>query len=146
MGEDLNALAPLFGKATESDSEPPRCDVLIVYARIDPSGKIAHSSLGLREMARDSGAKVVVVATENSGAAYIAAATRKAYGSTNLVMTLGRKGKSFSVFLGRLFNKMFAGETMPVAWVELAPQIPGEEHADAPEAIFAAELGQVTFR
>jgi hypothetical protein len=67
MGEDLNALAPLFGKATESDSEPPRCDVLIVYARIDPSGKIAHSSLGLREMARDSGAKVVV-ATETSSA------------------------------------------------------------------------------
>ena len=146
IAEDLKTFTPLFGKAQESTKGPPKCDVLLIYARIEESGKVARSDRGLRELIRDSGATVVVVASENSGDAYIAAGAQKGYGRANLVMTMARKEKRFTAFFGRLFRMMFDGQTMPVAWVQLAPQIPNAEHSDTPETIFAAEAGQVTFR
>jgi hypothetical protein len=144
--EDLRALTPLFGKATQSTSAPPACDVLFIYARVQSSGVVEGSQSGLREIIRDSGALVVVVATENKLEAYIAGARKKLYGNANLVMTFERRGARFPAFFARLFKMMFDGETMPIAWVKLVPQIPGAEHEDAPGTIFAAEAGQVTFR
>jgi hypothetical protein len=146
IGEDLEALTPLFGKAAQSTVGAPACDVLFVYARVQDSGVVDGSKGGLREIIRDSGAKIVVVATENTADAYIAGALKKPYGSANLVMTLERRGTRFPTFFARLFKMMFAGETMPVAWVKLAPQIPGVDHEDTPGTIFAAEAGQVTFK
>jgi hypothetical protein len=73
-----------------------------------------------------------------------AAAEQKGYGHANLVMTLDRKGGAFPGFFRRLFSAMFEGASMPVAWARLAPQH-APAHADAPETIFAAERGQVTF-
>jgi len=145
IGEDLKALTPLFGRATQSTVGPPACDVLFIYARVKDSGVVDGSKSSLREIIRDSGAKVVVVATENTANAYIAGARKRPYGSANLVMTLERRGTRFPAFFARLFKMMFDGETMPVAWVKLAPQIPGAEHEEAPGTIFAAEAGQVTF-
>ncbi len=146
IAEDLAVLTPLFGKAAQSTVAPPACDVLFIYARVLDSGAVDGSKVGLREIIRDSGATIVVVATENSGDGYIAGAPPKPYGSANLVMTLARRGPRFSSYFERLFKMMFAGETMPVAWVTLSPQVPHAEHADTPEAIFAAEAGQVTFK
>jgi hypothetical protein len=40
---------------------------------------------------------------------------------------------------------MFAGQSMPMAWVELAPQIPGTTHDNCPETIFAAKISHVAF-
>jgi hypothetical protein len=146
VAEDLKALAPLFGKAVEArNGAPPRCDVLLVYARLTDAGKVEHSELGIREIVRDSGATVAIVASANTADAYIAGTPRTGYGRANLVMTLDRKGKSFPSFFASLFKMMFAGTTMPVAWVQLTPQGPGQVHADAPETIFAAEAGQVAF-
>jgi hypothetical protein len=146
IGEDQKAFPPLFGKPLESTKGPPKCDVLLLYAHLDESGKVSRSALGLREIIRDSGAIVVIVASENTGDSYIAGAPRKGYGRANLVMTMSRRGKAFPLFFGRLFKAMFEGETMPIAWVHLAPQVPDAEHPDAPDTIFAAEAGQVTFR
>jgi hypothetical protein len=146
IAEDLKALTPIFGKAAQSTDTSPACDVLFIYARIKNSGAVDGSKGGLREIVRDSGASVVVVAIENSVDAYIAGAPKKPYGSTNLVMTLERRGTRFPMFFARLFKMMFAGETMPVAWAKLAPQIPGAEQEDTPGTIFAAEAGQVTFK
>ena len=56
----------------------------------------------------------------------------------NLVMTIKRKGPNFPGFLEKLVSKMANGETMPVAWNELCPQIPSSNHPDAPESIFFA--------
>jgi len=146
VAADLKALTPLFGKAVQSTKETPACDVLFLYARVFDSGVVDGSDGGIREIIRDSGATVVVVATENSGDAYIAGAPNRPYGKANLVMTLQRNGKSFQTFFCRLFKMMFSGETMPVAWVKLAPQIPGHERTDTPGTIFAAEAGQVSFK
>ena len=144
--DDLKALTPLFGKSTQSTAAPPACDVLFVYARVQDSGVVDGSKSGLREIIRDSGAKIVVVATENTPDGYIAGAPNKPYGKANLVMTLERRGNRFASFYVRLFKMMFAGDTMPVAWVKLAPQVPGAKHEDTPGSIFAAEAGQITFK
>jgi hypothetical protein len=146
VARDLKALTPLFGKAVQSTDVAPACDVLFIYARVLDSGVVDGSNAGLREIIRDSGAAVVVVASENSTDAYIAGTPRSGYGRANLVMTLERNGGKFASFFVRLFKMMFSGDTMPVAWVKLAPQTPEAGHADTPGTIFAAEAGQVTFR
>jgi len=143
---DTAALAPVLGVAERSATVPPKCSVLFLYCDIEPSGRIKNSSEGLRELIRASGATVVVVASENSADAYIAAGKKRPYGRANLVMTLSRRDGVFTRFFARLFESMRNGVPMPVAWVKLAPQIPGAPHAECPETIFACEAGQVSFR
>lgn len=145
MAEDKEALIPVFDSVLESQREVPHCDVLLIYCDLQANGRIHNSSEGLREIIRDSGASVVVVASENEGEGYIAAAQHKDYGLANLVMTVERNGKCFPRFFHDLFAQMKRGVTMPVAWVTLAPQIPGRVQEDCPVTIFACELGQVAF-
>jgi len=61
----------------------------------------------------------------------------------NLVMTLKRNGPNFPSFLQKMLSRMAYGETMPVAWNDICPQIPRSEHKDAPESIFFAGRGGV---
>src|SRR5207249_1654505 len=142
---DLRLVGSLFASTRRSEEIPPQCDVLLVYCEIEMSGKVKGSTRSLRELIRDSGAAVVVVAMNHHVDAYIAAAPKVPFGHANLVMTLDRKGTALPTFLARLFQMMNVGISMPVAWNELAPQIPGMDHADAPETIFACERGQITF-
>ncbi len=125
--------------------EPPTCNVLFLYCHIEANGRIRGYRQGLREIIRDSGADVVVVATANASDNYIAASQRKGFGHANIVMILDRKGDAFTTFFQKLFADMSRGVAMPVAWVKLAPQIPGMEQADVPDAIFACEAGQIAF-
>jgi hypothetical protein len=141
--DDRKALSPLFGQVVESRTTPPVCDVLLIYGDIDEKGRVRNSKLGLREIIRDSRAKIVVVASENPGSHYIAAGKRTGYGLANLVMTLNRKGAALPSFLVRLFSAMQQGVPMPRAWVALAPQVKDPPHADLPETIFACELGKI---
>ncbi|WP_420128776.1 hypothetical protein [Longimicrobium sp.] len=143
--EDRTALGPLFNSVVESDGAPPTCDVLLLYCEIETGGKVGGSPLSLRQIIRDAGARVVIVAAENDPERYMEAAQPAGYGAANLVMALERKGDAFPAFFGKLFGLMFRGVSMPVAWAQLAPQIPGHEHAGLPESIFACELGQITF-
>src|SRR5262245_26513622 len=137
VAADRAALAPLFRVVSESTGQPPRCNLLLLYCAIENDGRIAGRSLGLREIIRDSGAPIVVVAMPNSGESYNAAAKGKSYGRANLVMTLDRKGDAFGRFFQRLFAEMKQGTSMPIAWVKLAPQAPGIAHTDCPDTIFA---------
>lgn len=146
LAEDKSALASMFSAIQESWSTPPPCDVLFIYCDVGSDGRISGTTAGLRDIIRDSGARVVVVASENSGESYIASAKKTGYGHANLVLTLDRRGAVFSTFFSRLFAQMMKGTSMPMAWVKLAPQIPGHDHADCPEAIFSAEAGQIAFK
>ena len=146
LSEDKTGIAPLFAQCIESNTGAPRCNVLFLYCQIEEDGKLRGSNFGLRELIRDSGALVVVVATNNPGAHYRAAAKKTGYGFANLVMTLDRKGPSFQKFFQNLFGLMKRGKSMPMAWVKLAPQIPGESHTDCPDSIFSCEAGHVRFR
>ena len=145
VAQDLTVISPLFGTTRKSDGAPPTCDVLLLYCEIAPNGVVKGADRGLRELIRDAGASVVVVAMNHPVDAYIAAAPRVPFGRANLVMTLDRKGTALPTFLARLFERMNAGTSMPVAWNELAPQILGVSHGDAPETIFACERGQLAF-
>lgn len=143
--EDAEALRPIIGQPDQTSEGVPACDILFLYCDIELNGKIQNSTDGLREIIRDSGAVIVVVASENHGESYIAAGKDKGYGKANLVMTLERNGNVFPTFFRKLFSEMKNGVSMPVAWVKLAPQIPGQDHLDCPGTIFSCEAGQVTF-
>ena len=146
VADDTAALTPVLGRPIDSGSTPPQCDVLLMYCDISADGRVQGSDSGLRELIRDSGASVVVVASENASEAYVAAARNKGYGRANLVMTLQRRGDAFPAFFVRLFSEMKAGVSMPAAWSKLASQVPGREHTDCPATIFACERGQMAFR
>ena len=134
-----------FLSIDRSTSLPPKCDFLLIYAKFADSGAIEGAALSLREIIRDSEATVVVVATENGPDAYIAAAANVGYGQANLVMTIERNDSAFGLFFDKLLTAMLSGETMPIAWNRLAPQIPGLEHEQVPGTIFACERGQIAF-
>jgi hypothetical protein len=142
---DRTAVSPFFSAVVESAGTAPSCDVLLVYCDIDEEGKVVGTTLGLREIVRDAGAKVVVVASENTGANCVKAVKPAGYGKANLVLTLNRKGEAFAAFYQRLFEQMSNGIPMPVAWVKLAPQIPRLDHPDCPDGVFMCEIGQVVF-
>jgi hypothetical protein len=142
---DVQILAPYFSEVRQSVEAPPRCDVLLLYGDLDSTGAIKGSTRRLREVIRDAGAAVVIVATEHPVENYIAGAPQTGFGQANLVMTLGRKGPVLAEFLARLFAQMKQGVTMPVAWNSLAPPIPGVEQKEVPETVFACERGPVAF-
>jgi hypothetical protein len=60
-------------------------------------------------------------------------------------MCIDRRGDKFAQFFHDLFTAMFDGTSMPVAWVKIAPQIPGATHTNTPESIMSAEVGQIVF-
>jgi hypothetical protein len=142
---DVVFLQSMFTNVRTVNLVKPKCDVLFFYATLTVDGGIIGTSRGLRDIIRDSGAKVVVVASPNPVGHYIKAGRLQPYGRANLVMTLDRKGDAFVHFFTALFLRMKRGVSMPVAWVELNPQVPAPKESDRPETIFACEIGPVTF-
>lgn len=145
VASDSAFLAAIFGQVRTADFARLECDVLFLYAKLEADGAVVGSSLGLREIVRDSGAKVVVFGSANPRKPYVLAGKLKPYGRANLIMTLDRRGEAFERFFTALFSKMKAGTSMPIAWVQLSPQAPGSEQPDRPEAIFACEIGALVF-
>lgn len=142
---DWAALAPLFADYRKSVSIAPACQVLFIYCAIDAEGRIVGRSETIRDLAKTAGAYVVVIASENPSEHYIKAVNGTNDWHANIVLTIGRNGERFARFYERLFEKMFTGKSMLMAWVELAPQTPGHEHHDTPEGIMLAEAGHVVF-
>jgi hypothetical protein len=146
LADDEAALAPLFSSSEKSETTPPRCDVLMIYARVDADGRITGSLDTLREIIRQSEASIAVISSENEGKNYIAAARAKGLARANLVMTIRRKGNASPQFLAQVFRRMSRGQSMPLAWVELAPQNPTAVHQNCPESVFSAEVGHIVFK
>ena len=143
--DDLEEVAQYFNEVRHEDNVPPLCDVLLLYCEINSSGAINGSSQSLREVIRDAGAAVVVVATNNEAKNYQACLERAPFGRANLVMTIDRCESLFAGFLGKLFAQMERGVPMPIAWNNLAPQYPGADHNELPATICALERGQIAF-
>ena len=141
---DQRVLSPLFRVLKTSEDLPPRCDVLFLYCTINLEGPI--STPAIRELIKSAGACVAVIASENSPDAYIKSVGRRTDWFANIAMIVNRKDDKFALFFYRLFAEMFKGRSMLMAWAELAPQIPGTTHADAPDSIMAAEAGHITFQ
>jgi hypothetical protein len=145
LQEDRNAIRPFFYEARESQDATPKCDVLLIYATVLADGSTLGAPSTLRQIISDSGAKIVILATDNSMDGYKAALKNEG-GKANIVLTLDRKGWRFSHFVEQLFSQMQKGLSMPVVWVRLAPQNPNDPHQDCPATLFLCELGQVAFR
>lgn len=123
-------------------------DVLHLLSDVTANGTIRDSSGGeitgtsLIERCCDQNVKLLWAATDNPSEYYIRGFRARGK-RLNLVMTLKRKGSNFPNFLEGLLSRMSLGDTMPVAWNDLCPQIPRAEHPNAPESIFFAGRGGV---
>jgi len=123
-------------------------DIVHLFVEVKANGTI-HDASGYEFLENLSQAetKLVLFASDNSGDSYIAfypKANAKNIKPMNAVMTLDRKGDLFPKFFKSLFSFMASGDTMPQAWVKLAPQNPNIEH-NTPETIFSAGFGAVKF-
>jgi hypothetical protein len=63
----------------------------------------------------------------------------------NLVFVMQRKGVAFRRFFRCLFEDMFDGETMAMAWVKLAPWVL-HRPSDLPHSVALMGVPQVAFR
>jgi hypothetical protein len=141
---DQRVLSPLFNVLKTSEDLPPRCDILFLYCTIDVETPVSKPVI--RELIKNAGAHVAVIALENSSDAYIKSVGRRTDWFANIVMVVNRKDDKFALFFYRLFAEMFKGRSMLMVWAELAPQIPGSAHSDVPDSIMAAEAGHITFQ
>ena len=64
--------------------------------------------------------------------------------AANVVITLSRNGEHFGRFFRELFGQMFAGTSMPMAFVDIAPQGPVQPK-DIPGTIALMEAGHIAF-
>src|SRR5215469_15255657 len=67
---DAAFLKSLFGDVRDLKSPATQSDILFIYAEVTSEGRLLGSSQSLREIIRDSGAKIVVVAYPNPSAHY----------------------------------------------------------------------------
>ncbi len=144
--QDKAAFGPIFQALEVSDTATPQCDVPLIYAQAGSDGRIIGSEDGLRGLIRKASAVIAILASPNEPNHLIAAGKPTGYGQANLVLTMNRKGPAFARFFSELFGKMYRGTTMPMAWVELAPQNPRDRHENCPETIFLAEVSHIVFQ
>jgi hypothetical protein len=122
-------------------------DIVHIYTNVAADGCIGASGVTgteLIERAASAGTKLLWIANGNDPAGYIKN-FKPNRNRLNLVMTIDRLGNKFPDFLRELFGEMMAGTSMPVAWSRIAPQIPGQDHLEAPATIFVNGLGQTRF-
>lgn len=143
---DRRTLSPLFKSSHVSSDVAQKCQVLFIYCTVDANGSIEGSSSRIRTLIKDAGAYIAVVASENAPDSYMKALGIRNDWSANIALVVDRKGDKFCTFFTELFKAMFQGNSMLMAWVKLAPQIPGRDHPDAPSTIMAAEAGHLTFK
>lgn len=145
MEADARMLAPLFSRVEKGTQSAPRCEVLFIYCDLDAAGKVTGSAQGIRDLIKSAGAYVAVVASENPPESYIQGTKVRNDWGANIAMVLDRKSDKLALFFRRLFEAMFGGKSMLLAWVALAPQASGHEDPDAPGMIMAAEAGHIVF-
>jgi hypothetical protein len=149
--QDQAEIGALFqGRVQKATAAAPRCDVLFLYCELDATGKIIGQPSSLMDVIRASGAQIAVVASAVRPEIVTSSGFGKSLDlgggpTTNLVIVLDRKEAAFGRFFRSLFQDMWAGVPMPMAWVKLAPQAP-QQPPDIPGTICIMGAGPVTFR
>ena len=136
---DRDAIRWAFYSVTESISETPQCDVLLIYVAVCMNGALRGTDSTLRQIIYESGAKIVVVANENDPAHYILSLKQAGNGHANIVLTIDRRGWIFASFLNRLFEIMAKGISMPVHGFALHRSDPGKIIPTAHQPFFSAK-------
>ena len=145
VGEDMRTLLLLFDRVERltTPKKIPTCQVLFLYAHLEPDGTIRGTKWSVRDTVLLSKASILVVASPNSGESIVKATSAPGPKSANIVFTTNRRGTAFPTFFRKLFERMRDGEQMLLAWVQLAPQ--GVPSTDAPETMMLAEGGKLMF-
>jgi hypothetical protein len=126
-------------------------DVVHLFCDVPPNGVFTDqegnriTGTELLEKSCESNVKLLWIASNNQPDRYINGFNARGK-RINLVMTIDRSESNFSNFLDKLLFRMFYGDTMPVAWNDLSPQVPGHLHSDSPSCIFFAGRGGVRLR
>ena len=113
-------------------------DLLHLLVRVDECGELDDPEGDMIKLAEivaltaEKHVSYILLAAENKQECYLAATDHGMAPSANLVMTIERRKENFPTFMGTLFRLICKGETMPMAWNKLAPQIEGKDHKDAP--------------
>src|SRR5205809_459322 len=122
-------------------------DLIHLFAEVSSEGLVISSNgeciTGTQLIAACCGAnvKVLWLANDNEPEGYVKGFNVRKK-RINLVMTIHRNGSKFPDFLEKLLSRMAYGDTMPVAWADLAPQVRrGLAHKDLPDCIFYAGRG-----
>ncbi len=142
---DHAQLAPLFASAQVSNDAILKCHVLFLYCVFDDIGQIQGTHLRVRDIIKAAGAYVAVVASDNNPDHCFKAVEPENDWPANIVLVMNRRADKFSMFFSRLFQMMGKGESMLMAWVKLAPQMPANEHPDCPVSALLPEAGHIAF-
>jgi hypothetical protein len=145
MATDAKILSPLFGQTLKSSTTVPSCQVIFIYCQLDAEGRIKGHQGSVTDLVKAAHAYIAVIASENSGDSYTKAVKPRKDWYANVTMVLDRKGDKLAQFFQKLFAGMFAGRSMLLLWVELAPQVVGPRQDEAPGTILAAMAGHITF-
>jgi hypothetical protein len=150
LARDRAELGPLFPNSVQVGAQSaPKCNVLFLYCALDASARISGHPTSMRDVIKAAGAHIAVLAADIPGALL----SNREFGQSlsarsdwpaNIVITLNRNGEHFGRFFRELFSQMQAGVTMPMAWVELAPQGP-HQRSDIPGTICLMEAGHIAF-
>jgi hypothetical protein len=148
--EIIAAVRKVMPARPQSRAAAPRCDVLFLYCELDATGKIIGQPLSVMDVIRECGAQIAVVGPGVRPEIVSSSGFQKSLASssslrTNLVIVTDRKGAAFGPFFKSLFQDMWAGVPMPMAWVKLAPQV-RRQPQDIPATICIMGAGQVTFK
>jgi hypothetical protein len=146
---DRADLSPLFSSVQTGTQSIPKCNVLFLYCNLDSAARISGHPFSFREAIKAAGAHVAVMASELSpetlsNREFAQGLTAKGDWPANIVITINRNGDFFGRFFRDLFSQMRAGTSMPMAWVNLAPQGP-QQKSDIPATIALMEAGHIAF-
>ncbi len=125
-------------------------DLFHLFVNIDKDGNIIDGSDKITvgkiiSVIQARNAKYIFFANDSPSDSYTNGSKGLKH-TTNIVMTLERKGNNFSEFFKKVFSKVSKGQTLPVAWNEIAPQIPGVEHDNTPSCMAVMGAGSVILR
>jgi hypothetical protein len=148
--EDRATIGSLFGSNLQAGDDLAICDVLFLYCEFDEHAKIVGVETPLRGLIRDSQARVVVVASESRPGLFSDPERQKQVHqngnpAVNLVIALNRNGDTFGRFFRSLFEMMWSGSPMPLAWIALAPQGPAPADRTLPGTLCLMEAGPLVF-
>jgi hypothetical protein len=144
-----SALFPCIAELEAAISH--RYDIVHLFCDVRQNGTIMSrenemSGTTLLQTCCDRNVKILWIASDNEADRYISGFNARGK-RINFVMTLRRNGSKFPQFLDKLLFRMRCGDTLPVAWSDLCPQIPADKaHSGVPTCIFFAGRGGAKFR
>lgn len=147
MESDYRAFGNIFQNVQVDGDALQRCNVLFLYADLQTGSQGRR----FRDIVGKFGAHIAVLASELSPALlsdreFTNGLSEAHAWPANIVITLNRNGHYFGRFFHQLFSLMRTGLSMPMAWVELAPQGPPEmQRKDIPATLCLLQAGHIAF-